>query len=79
MFDLIVYYADYYHDVKSISFKDNRVANRVSMPPNQKALDKTITHPLAVNNFLQVAELYINSLSDYLIVKYLFKLLAIWR
>ena len=64
MFDLVVHYADYYHGVKSISSKDNRVAGRVSMPPNQKALHETTTHPLAVNNSLQVAGLHVNSLSD---------------
>ena len=64
MFDLVVHYADYYHGVKSISSKDNRVAGRVNMPPNQKELDENITHPLAVDNFLQIAGLHVNSLSD---------------
>ena len=64
VFDLVVHYAEYYHGVKSISSKDNRVAGRVSMPPNQKALDETTTHPLAVDNFLQVAGLHVNSLSE---------------
>ncbi len=64
MFDLVVHYADYYHGIRSISSKDNRVAGRVSMPRNQKALDETTTHPLAVDNFLQVAGLQVNILSD---------------
>ena len=63
IFDLVVHYKDYYHGIKSISSKDNRVAGRVSMPANPKSLEESITHPLAVDNFLQVAGLHVNSLS----------------
>jgi acyl carrier protein len=64
VFEKVVTYASYYRGVRSIFSKDRQVAGTVMLPPHENpALDNTITHPLAVDNFFQVAGLHVNSLN----------------
>jgi acyl carrier protein len=64
VFEKVVTYASYYKGVRSIFSKDRQVAGSVMLPPHDDpALDNTITHPLAVDNFFQVAGLHVNSLN----------------
>ncbi|KAI9844533.1 MAG: Type I Iterative PKS [Sclerophora amabilis] len=66
VFGRVVQYADYYRGVKSISSKGSEVAGNVIMPqPDLNAVNDTICHPLAIDNFIQVAGLHVNSLKDY--------------
>lgn len=65
VFAKAVQYADYYRGVKSISSKDHEVAGHVTLSPcNLKPLDEIASDPLAIDSFLQVAGLHVNSLND---------------
>ncbi|KAL2067491.1 hypothetical protein VTL71DRAFT_1916 [Oculimacula yallundae] len=63
VFDPIVKYADYYRGVKSISSKGNKVAGLVELGGNKKPqLASCAMDPIAIDTFLQVAGLHVNSL-----------------
>jgi acyl carrier protein len=63
VFDQIVKYADYYRGVKSVSSKGNKVAGLVKLcSKKQPQLASCAIDPIAVDNFLQVAGLHVNSL-----------------
>jgi len=65
VFEKVVTYAPYYKGVKAVFSKDRQVAGSVILPAhNNSALENTITRPLAVDNFFQVAGLHVNSLND---------------
>ena len=65
VFAKVVQYADYYKGVRKVSAKDREVAGHVVLPPhNLDALNKTICNPLAIDNFVQVAGLHVNSLNE---------------
>jgi hypothetical protein len=63
VFDQIVKYADYYRGVKSVSSKGNRVAGLVELRSKQQPqLASCAIDPIAIDNFLQVAGVHVNSL-----------------
>lgn len=65
VFERVVTYAPYYKGMRSIFSKDQQVAASVMLPSHKDlALDDTITRPLAVDNFFQVAGLHVNSLNE---------------
>jgi len=65
VFEKVVTYAPYYKGMRSIFSKDRQVAGSVMLQPHENpALDNTITRPLAVDNFFQVAGLHVNSLNE---------------
>lgn len=65
VFAKVVEYAEYYKGVRSIFSKNNEVAGTVSLPKHDLSpLKNTITNPLAIDNFIQVAGLHVNSLSE---------------
>ena len=65
LFSRVVTYADYYKGVISIASKNHEVIARVALNASQsKLLQGTITQPLAVDNFIQVAGLHVNCLND---------------
>lgn len=64
VFSKVVHYSEYYKGVKSISSKGREVAGRVILPPHGlDALHHTVSNPLAIDNFIQVAGLHVNSLN----------------
>ncbi|MCJ1386383.1 hypothetical protein MMC17_009509, partial [Xylographa soralifera] len=61
----VVEYADYYRGVKSLSVLDNEAVGLVSIPGNQPSkMDPGICDPVSLDNFLQVAGIQINCLSN---------------
>ncbi|KAF7507855.1 hypothetical protein GJ744_010019 [Endocarpon pusillum] len=65
MFDKVVKYADIYRGLRRISSRNGEVAGHVEMPTNDSsAFNGSICHPLAVDNFTQVAGLHVNGLED---------------
>ena len=63
VFSKAVTYKDYYQGVRRVSSKDNEVVGSVTMPPCEKeTLIKTSSTPIAIDNFLQVAGIHVNSL-----------------
>lgn len=63
VFAEVVQYADYYKGVKTVSSKDQEVAGRVTLSGSQIFGTKnSSTNPIALDNFIQVAGIYINSL-----------------
>lgn len=67
-FEEVVTYASYYHGVQTIAAQRNESAGRVKLPsPNHLALtlhDQSIRDPIALDNFLQVAGIHVNCLSE---------------
>ncbi len=64
-FAKVVQYADYYKGVKSVYARNREVAGNVILPDHdQSALRHTVTKPLAIDNFIQVAGLHVNTLSE---------------
>lgn len=64
-FARVVNYADYYQRVRGVFAKDQEVVGEVSLP--QHALPDLLdccSDPIALDNFLQVAGLHLNCLSD---------------
>ena len=62
-FARVVHYAEYYKGVKSIHAKGDEVAARVLLPSDAMGnFKKSITQPLAMDNFVQVAGIHVNSL-----------------
>lgn len=62
-FDRVVHYQDYYRGVKSVAAKNGEVAGLLTMPASASSvIENTVGNPLAVDNFLQVAGLHVNSL-----------------
>lgn len=65
IFAKVVQYADYYKGVKSVSSKSQEIVGQVVMPSHDNdALSDTASDPLAIDNFVQVAGMQINSLKD---------------
>lgn len=65
MFSKVVQYADYYKGVRSIYAKGNQVAGTVVLPDDdRKNFQDHITRPIAVDNFIQVAGLHVNCLTE---------------
>ena len=63
VFAEVVQYADYYKGVKTVSSKDQEVAGKVALSGSQiSGIKNTSTNPIALDNFIQVAGLHINSL-----------------
>lgn len=64
-FSRVVTYAEHCKGVRSVYGQGQQVAGLVSLPDcDQSALQKPITRPLAVDNFVQVAGLHVNCLND---------------
>lgn len=64
-FSRVVTYAEDYKGVRSVYGQGQQVAGLVSLPDyDQSALQKPITRPLAVDNFVQVAGLHVSCLND---------------
>lgn len=65
VFGKVVTYKDYYKGVRSVYAKDQEVAGLVTLPSHDiKALQNTVCNPLAVDNFVQVSGLHVNSLNE---------------
>lgn len=65
VFAKVVQYAEYYKGVKSVSSKAQEVIGHVVMPSHDiDALNDTVCDPLAMDNFVQVAGLHVNSLNS---------------
>lgn len=65
MFAKVVNYSDIYRGVKKISSKNREVAGHVIMPAIvSNELKESVSNPLAVDNFTQVAGLHVNGLED---------------
>ena len=65
VFAKVVQYADYYKGVRSVFSKNREVLGHVVLPRhNESALNNTVTSPLAIDNFVQVAGLHVNSLNE---------------
>ena len=65
VFSRVVSYKDYYRGVQSIHGKGSEVAGIVALPSQSTdATRKTITDPLALDNFIQVSGLHVNCLNE---------------
>lgn len=65
VFAKVVQYADYYKGVKRVSSKSQEIVGQVVMPSHDmNVLNDTTSDPLAIDNFVQVAGIHINSLKD---------------
>lgn len=65
MFSRVVEYDGIYKGVRSVSAKNQEVGGLVRLPAFQnELLKKTVCLPLALDNFVQVAGLHVNSLSE---------------
>lgn len=66
VFGKVVTYADYYKGVKSVYAKDREVVGNVTLSKNdnQNIKLETILNPLAMDNFIQVAGLHVNSMTE---------------
>ena len=64
-FSRVVNYAAYYQGVTSVMAEGFEVVGRVTTPVQTlESLDSCTTNPIALDNFLQVAGLHVNCLSD---------------
>ena len=64
VFSKVVHYSEYYKGVRSIASKGREVAGRIVLPHHElDALNHTVCNPLAIDNFIQVAGLHVNSLN----------------
>lgn len=64
-FDRVVHYKEYYRGVKRVSAKNGEVAGIVSMPSlSSTTVFDHVCNPLAIDCFLQVAGLHVNSLRE---------------
>lgn len=64
-FRRVVDYADYFRGVKKIFANDGEVVGLVSVPRDQPpSLTRSCCDPIAIDNFLQVAGIHANCLSD---------------
>ena len=64
-FSRVVKYADHYKGVRSVHGKGQQIVGLVNLPDcDQSAFQDSITKPLAVDNFVQVAGLHVNCLND---------------
>ena len=65
IFGRTVDYADYYRGVKRVFANDHEVVGHVSVPGDQPlSLTRSCCDPIAIDNFLQVAGIHVNCLSD---------------
>ncbi len=65
VFSKVVHYSEYYEGVRRISSKGGEVGGLVALPCyDLDALDKTTCNPLAIDNFIQVAGLHVNTLNS---------------
>ena len=65
VFNRVVQYADYYKGVKLVFAREHEVAGRVELTHHVlDSLNDTVCNPLAIDNFMQVAGLHVNSLND---------------
>ncbi|KAI0541767.1 hypothetical protein GGR58DRAFT_456118 [Xylaria digitata] len=64
IFDRVVKYDVVYQGVQHIAAKEGRVAGIVSIVDLGDAPDRSLAHPLAVDNFIQVAGLHVNALRE---------------
>ena len=64
-FGRVVNYASYYRGVQKVFARDHEVVGLVSIPHDQSLnLDSGCCCPIAIDNFLQVAGIHVNCLSD---------------
>lgn len=65
VFSKVVNYASWYKGVRSVFSRDGEAVGKV-VPPNQseEGLAGTITSPLALDSFIQVSGLHVNSLTE---------------
>jgi acyl transferase domain-containing protein/SAM-dependent methyltransferase/aryl carrier-like protein len=63
IFGRVVTYADYYKGVQSVFARNQEVAGHVKLAELPVG-DKTLLNPLAVDNFIQVSGLHVNSLTE---------------
>ncbi|KAF2973312.1 hypothetical protein GQX73_g379 [Xylaria multiplex] len=64
LFERVVKYDAVYQGVQHIAAKEGRVAGIVSIADLADAPDRCLVHPLAVDNFIQVAGLHVNALRE---------------
>ena len=65
VFSKVVHYSGYYEGVRRVSSKGGEVSGLVALPEHElEALNETICNPLAIDNFIQVAGLHVNSLNS---------------
>ncbi|KAF2135593.1 uncharacterized protein K452DRAFT_260436 [Aplosporella prunicola CBS 121167] len=64
LFGEIVNYSDYYRGVQSISSQMDEVAGTVSIASEQPGLPRTVSDPIAVDNFIQVAGIHANIMQN---------------
>ena len=65
VFARVVEYARYYHGVLKISARENEAVGYVSVPEDQPPiLTPSCCDPIAIDNFLQVAGIHVNCLSE---------------
>ena len=64
VFGKFVSYKDYYRGVKNVFAKDREVAGIVTLPTSSGISHSTISQPVALDNFLQVAGLHVNCLNE---------------
>ena len=66
IFSKVVRYQGRYKGLRNVMAKGNEVVGYVSLPPvDEEALKPNISDPLAVDNFIQVAGIHMNSLKDH--------------
>ena len=65
VFSKVVHYSGYYEGVRRVSSKGGEVSGLVALPEHElDALNETVCNPLAIDNFIQVAGLHVNSLNS---------------
>lgn len=65
VFGQVVDYAPYYRGVEEIVSKDNKAVGMVSVPDGQPlVMDEASCNPIMLDNFLQVAGIHVNCLSE---------------
>lgn len=65
IFGDVVEYASYYRGVSSLSVLNNEVIGQVTVPGEVKiGLEPGVCDPITIDNFLQVAGIHVNCLSD---------------
>lgn len=64
LFSDVVNYATYYQGVESVSAKGNEAIGLVKVPERPVTLDHSDIDPISLDNFLQVAGVHVNCLSD---------------